>query len=181
MLPPEARMNGTYVFLLARFIHVLVGVTWAGALIFIGWFLLPASRAIGPAGAALMQQLVRVQRLPIYLMILMAVTVLSGLSLFWLDVVAFGPAWVHTGPGRTFSLGAAFAILTGLLGMFVNVPAAKKIGALSASIQASGAPPSAEQAAELGRLQKRLNRAAQAAVALILLAVTCMGVARYIP
>jgi uncharacterized membrane protein len=174
-------MNGMSVFLLARFIHVVAGVTWAGALIFLGWFLLPAARATGPSGAAFVQQLVRVQRLPIYLMILMAFTVLSGLSLFWLDVVAFGPAWVHTGPGRTFSLGAAFAIVTALLGMFVNVPAAKKMGELSASIQASGTPPSAEQAAELGRLQTRLNRAAQAATVLILLAVTCMGVARYIP
>lgn len=174
-------MNGMSVVLLARFIHVIAGVTWAGALIFVGWFVLPAARATGPAGAAFMQQLVRVQRVPTYLMILMAFTVLSGLSLFWIDIVAFGPAWVHTGPGRTFSMGAALGILTALLGMFVNVPTAKKMSALSASIQASGAQASTEQAAELGRLQNRLYRAAQAATVLILLAVTCMGVARYVP
>jgi uncharacterized membrane protein len=174
-------MNGMSVFLIARFVHVVAGVAWAGALIFIAWFLLPAARATGPASAALMQQLMRVQRLPTYLVILMILTILSGLSLFYLDVVAFGPAWVHTGPGRTFSLGAALGILTALLGMIVNVPTSKKIGELGASIQASGAPPSAEQAAELGRLQNRLYSAAQVATVLILLAVTCMGVARYIP
>jgi hypothetical protein len=128
-----------------------------------------------------MQQLVRVQKLPRYLMSMMGLTILSGLTLFWLDLKAFGPAWVHTGPGRTFSAGAAIAILTSIVGMVVNVPTTKKIGAIMGSVQASGAQPSAEQAAELGRLQHRLYRAGQVAAVLILLAVTCMGVARYVP
>ena len=77
-------------FLLARFVHVVCGVAWAGAVIFIAWILLPAIRATGPAGGALMQQLVRVQRLPVYLMVMAILTILSGLSLFWLDIAAFG-------------------------------------------------------------------------------------------
>ncbi len=112
---------------------------------------------------------------------LMALTLLSGFCLFYLDIVAFGAAWVHTGPGRTFSLGAVFAILAALYGVFVNMPAAKRMGALGAAVQATGAPPSQEQAAELGRLQGRLTSAARVITVLILLAVTCMGVARYIP
>lgn len=174
-------MHGPYLFILARFIHVVAGVTWAGALIFVGWFVLPAVRGAGPAGGAVMQQLVRVQRLPAYMITLMALTLLSGFCLFYLDIVAFGAAWVHTGPGRTFSLGAVFAILAALYGVFVNMPAAKRMGALGAAVQATGAPPSREQAAELGRLQGRLTSAARVITVLILLAVTCMGVARYIP
>ncbi|MEO6210314.1 MAG: hypothetical protein ABIQ10_09340 [Gemmatimonadaceae bacterium] len=174
-------MHGPYLFILARFIHVLAGVTWAGALIFVGWFVLPAVRGAGPAGGAVMQQLVRVQRLPAYLIALMALTLLSGFCLFYLDIVAFGAAWVHTGPGLTYSLGGAFAILAALYGVFVNMPAAKRMGVLGAAVQATGAPPSQEQAAELGRLQGRLTTAARVITILILLAVTCMGVARYIP
>jgi hypothetical protein len=174
-------MQSMSVFLLARFVHVVAGVAWAGALIFIGWFLTPAIRASGPAGGALMQQLVRVQRLPVYLMTLMALTILSGLSLFWLDISAFGQAWMHTGAGRTFSAGGALAILVAIFGMAVNVPASKKLGAIMASIHESGSQPSAEQAAEVGRLQNRLYRAGQVAAVLILLAVICMGVARYVP
>ena len=174
-------MNGMSVFLLARFIHVVAGVLWAGALIFVTWFLTPAIRATGPAGGTLMQQIVRVQKLPVYLMTLMALTILSGVSLFWLNVRGSGEAWMHTGPGRTFSLGGALAILAALLGAGVSMPVSNKMAAIGASVQASGAPPSAAQAAELARLQNRLNRAGQAAAVLILLAVTCMGVARYIP
>jgi len=174
-------MNDSAIFLLARLVHVVAGVTWAGTLIFIGWFLLPAARAVGPAGGSFMQQLVRVQRMPVYLMLLMALTILSGLSLFWLDMSAFGMAWVHTGPGRTFSAGAVFAILTAIIGGSVNAPAAKKLGALGESIQAGGKPPTAEQAAEIERLQNRLYSAGRWITALVLLAVTCMGVARYVP
>jgi len=174
-------VHATSIFLLARFVHVVCGVLWAGALIFIAWVLLPAIRGTGPAGGALMQQLVRVQRLPVYLMVLAILTILSGLSLFYLDATAFGEAWLHTGPGRTFSAGGALAILTAILGMAVNTPAAKKMGVLMGSIQAAGAPPSPEQTAEIGRLQNRLYRATQLAAVLILLAVICMGVARYVP
>ena len=174
-------MHATSMFLLARFVHVVTGVLWAGALIFIAWILLPAIRATGAAGGALMQQLVRVQRLPVYLMLLAILTILSGLSLFWLDARALGEAWMHTGPGRTFSAGGALAILTAILGMAINTPTAKKMGALIGSIEAAGASPSPEQTAEIGRLQNRLFRATQVAAVLILLAVICMGVARYIP
>jgi len=174
-------MNGTAVFLLARFIHVVAGVTWAGAVVFVAFFLTPAIRATGPAGGALMQRLVRVQRLPVYLITLMVLTVLSGLSLYWLDFNAFGKAWMHTGAGRTFAAGGALAILGALVGVVINVPAAKKLGMITSSIQAAGTPPSAEQATELGRLQNRLNRAGLASAILILLAVICMGVARYMP
>jgi len=57
-------MNATYVFLLARFIHVVAGVAWAGALVFITVILLPAIRGAGPAGGSVMDQIVRVRRLP---------------------------------------------------------------------------------------------------------------------
>jgi hypothetical protein len=169
------------VFLLARFIHVVAGVVWAGALVFISWYLLPSIRGAGPAGGSVMQQLMQVRRLPVMLISVAILTLLSGLSLFYLDVAAFGPAWVHSGPGRTFSIGAAFGILVMIVGMSVNNPAAKKLGALTTAIQASGGPPSAEQGAELGRLQNRLFVAGRVVAVLVLLAVTCMGVARYVP
>ncbi len=174
-------MNGTFVFLLARFFHVAAGAMWVGGIVFIAWFLLPSIRATGPAGGAIMQQLVHVRRLPVYLMSLAIVTVLSGLSLFWLDFSAMGVAWLHSGPGRTFSAGGGLAILVAIVGMAVNTPAAKRLGVIADEIQAAGTPPSAAQTAEMARLQNRLFRATQIAAVLILLSVICMGVARYVP
>lgn len=174
-------MHNTYIFLLARLIHVIAGVAWAGALVFITVILIPAIRGAGAAGGSVMDQVVRVRRLPIMLMSLAILTVLSGLSLFYLDFTAFGPAWMHTGPGRTFSLGGALAILGMIVGMSVSTPAASKLGALTATIKAKGGPPSPEQSAELERLQNRLAVAGTVITILVLLAVACMGVARYVP
>ena len=170
-----------YLFLLARFIHVVCGVIWAGSLIFFAFMLTPAIRATGPSGAAVIQQLMRNQRLQPFLITLMLLTVLSGLTLYRLDMVAFGPAWVRTGPGMTFSAGALFAILGVVVGLSINAPAAGKLGALGGAIQAAGRQPSADEAAEMGRLQARIARGGTITTALILLAVTCMGVARYVP
>jgi uncharacterized membrane protein len=174
-------MNATYAFLFARLIHVVCGVAWAGALVFITVILLPALRGAGPAGGTVMDQVVRVRRLPLVLMALAILTVLSGLSLFYLDVHAFGEAWVHSGPGRTFSLGAALAIAGMIVGMSVSNPTARKLGALTSSIKSGGGPPSSEQAMELGRLQNRLVTAGTIVMCLVMLAAACMGVARYVP
>ena len=170
-----------YLFILARFIHVVCGVIWAGSLLFFAFMLTPAIRATGPSGGAVIQQLMRNQRLQPFLITLMLLTVLSGLTLYRLDMVAFGPTWVHTGPGRTFAAGAVFAILGVIVGLSINAPAAGKLGALGGAIQAAGRQPSADEAAEMGRLQKRIARGGMITTVLILLAVTCMGVARYIP
>lgn len=174
-------MSATYAFLLARLIHVLAGVAWAGALVFITVILLPAIRGAGPAGGSVMDQVVRVRRLPIVLMTLAILTVFSGLSLWYLDFHALGDAWAHSAQGRTFSLGGVLAILGMIVGMSVSTPTARKLSALTGSITANGGPPSPEQAAELGRLQNRLVAAAKIVMVLVLLAVACMGVARYVP
>ena len=170
-----------YLFLLARFIHVVSGVIWAGSLIFFAFMLTPAIRATGPSGGAVIQQLMRNQRLQPFLITLMLLTVLSGFTLYRLDMVAFGPSWVRTGPGMTFSAGAVFAILGVIVGLSINAPAAGKLGAISGPIQAAGRQPTAEEAALIGRLQARIARGGTVTIVFILLAVTCMGIARYVP
>ncbi|HEV7703180.1 MAG TPA: hypothetical protein VGO46_02765 [Gemmatimonadaceae bacterium] len=156
-------------------------MAWAGSLIFAAFMLTPAIRAVGPAGGAIMQQLMRVQKMQRFLIALMALTVLSGLALYWRDISAMGAGWARTGPGATFAAGAVFALLTAIVGIHVNAKAAGKLGVLSAAIQAGGKHPSAEQAAELGRLQLRLARGSAVSTTFIILAVACMGIARYVP
>lgn len=85
------------------------------------------------------------------------------------------------GAGPAGSAGAAFAILVMIVGMSVNAPAARRLSAINATVQTGGGPPSAAQAAEMGRLQNRLFIAGEIATVLVLLAVACMGVARYVP
>jgi len=66
-----------------------------------------------------------------------------------------------------------------LMGTFGNVPTTKRMVALGAQIQSSGGAPTAEQAAQMQRLQTRLVRLSNAALILLLLASACMAIARY--
>jgi uncharacterized membrane protein len=169
------------VFFLLRFVHIVVGVTWGGAVIFIAAFLLPAMKSVGPAGGPVMNDLTQVRRLPAYLMAGVILTVLSGIALYWNDSLGFSAQWMSTGPGRTFAFGGTLAVIVAIIGMTINAPTAKRMGALTATIQASGGPPSAEQVAEIQRLQARLLMAMRAAAILVVVAAAAMSVARYVP
>ena len=167
--------------LVFRLIHVVLGVFWVGAVIFVTLFLLPSLRATGgPTAGAVMQQLAQVRRLPLWLMGATTLTLLSGIGLYWHDSAGFtSSTWLASGPGRTFGLGGALAIAAAVLGMAVNSPTAKRLGAVAGRIQASGRPPSPEDAAEVQRLQGRLATASLFVMGLVVLATTAMALARY--
>ena len=174
-------MSATTVIIL-RLIHIVVGVFWVGGILFIALFLSPSVRAIGSAAGPVMQQLVDVRKLPIAMMASAILTILSGVGLFWNDSVGFkSDAWMHSGPGMTYSIGGTLAILAAIFGMVVNSPTAKKLGQLGAAIRTGGGAPSAEQAAEMQRLQKRLGVASSIVAGVLVIAVACMAVARYVP
>jgi hypothetical protein len=144
-------------------------------------FLMPSVRAAGPAGGAVMQQLVQARRLPRWLLTAAILTIVSGIGLYWVDSSGFRSAWLGSGPGRVFGLGGILGILTAILGMAVNFPTARRLTALAARLQGSGRPPAPDEAAEMQRLQARLGRAAMAAAGLLVMATLAMAVARYVP
>lgn len=167
--------------LILRVIHVVIGVCWAGAIVFIAAFLLPALRAAGPAAAPVMAHLTQVRKMPNYLIGMGILTLLSGTALFWNDSVGFNESWMQTGPGRTFSVGGTLGVIVLLMGLTINVPTSKRLGAISGAVQEAGGVPTAEQAAEIVRLQGRLYTVMRIAAVMLVLAATAMSVARYIP
>jgi uncharacterized membrane protein len=166
---------------LLRVLHVVTGAVWVGAVVFIAVFLAPSVRAAGPAGGAVMQQLMQARRLPLWLMIAGVLTVLSGFTLYWRDSAGFQAAWLGSGPGRVFGLGGILALGAIIVGMGVNTPAARRLGDLTGRLQAAGRPPTPEELLVIERLQARLSQGARWAAVLLVLAATSMAVARYVP
>jgi uncharacterized membrane protein len=164
-----------------RLIHVVCGVIWVGGVLFIAWFLIPTIRGVGPAGGPVMSHMVQVRRLPIVMMVVAILTVLSGLALYWRDSGGFHGAWMQTGTGIVFSLGALLGLASVALGMAVSSPVGRRLGVLAAAAQAKGGPPSAEEAAEMQRLQARLAASSNLVAVLLVLATAAMAVARYVP
>ena len=50
--------------ILMRLVHIVGGVFWAGTAMFTVVFLIPAVRALGPAGGPVMQEIAEKRKLP---------------------------------------------------------------------------------------------------------------------
>ena len=94
-----------------RLIHILSGAFWIGAALFNVILLVPTIRALGPAAGPVMQHLVQVRKLPTWLLGAGVITFLSGLSLYHIASDGFSNGFMASGPGKTFGLGAVFALL----------------------------------------------------------------------
>ena len=166
--------------ILLRLIHILAGVFWAGTAMFTVSFLIPAVRALGPAGGPVMQEITQKRKLPVYFFGSGILTVLSGFALYWHDSAGFTNGFMRSGGGVTFGIGAILALLAMCVGIFVASPTAMRAGALGAAIAAAGKP-TPEQAAEMQRLQVRMGKASALGAGLLTLTVITMAIARYIP
>lgn len=173
-------MPAPVTLLVFRIVHVVIGVFWVGAVVFIAAFLMPSVRAAGPAGGAVMQRLIQA-RLSLWLMGAALLTIISGFGLYWHDSAGFQSAWLGSGPGRVFGLGGVFALAAVVVGMTVNSPAARRLGEVSGRVQASGRPPAPDDLAAIQALQGRLARGTIWAAVLLGLATLAMAVARYVP
>ena len=166
--------------ILLRLIHILFGVFWAGTAMFNAIFLIPAVRALGPAGGPVMQEIAGKRKLPVYFLVAGLLTVLSGFGLYWHDSQGFTNGFMRSAGGMTFGIGAVLALIAVLLGIFVVTPAAIRAGKLGAEIAAGKKPPTPEQAAEMQRLQAKLGTMAFVAAGLLTLTTIAMAVGRYV-
>ena len=164
---------------LMRLIHIVGGVFWVGSVMFATFVLMPGLRAAGPAAAgAVMGQLGR--KIPIVMMVSALLTMTAGIWLLMIDSAGAPGMFMRSGPGRTFAIGGALAILAFLLGLAINLPASRRMGSIAAPAASRGGTPTADEAVEMQRLQGRLSAASQVVTLLLVLATAAMAVARYV-
>ncbi len=164
--------DGWMVFL--RIVHIVSGAFWVGGAIFMEFIVIPRLRTLGPSVQA---------------PVLRALTPIVGpaFSLSAVLLIASGTAmalWLRWGVLETFfAFGWGYAITIGFIvamiglaigGMVVR-PALRDIGALGASIQSAGRPPTLEEGARMAKLQKRASWANRTVVTLLVIGVGAMA------
>jgi hypothetical protein len=165
--------------LVLRFVHIVGGVFWVGAVFLMVGFIFPTVRESGAQGGRFMQDVMR-RRLSVYMNTAAGLTMLSGFIMYGRMMAATNGAWGETRAAMTFGIGGLATIIAAIIGGAVVGRGGQRLGKLGAAVQASGGPPSAEQAAEMTRLQARMGKAMRAVAALLLVAVTSMAIARYV-
>ena len=168
----DARLLLTFL----RLLHILGGIFWVGGAVVNTFFLLPAVRAVGPSAAPVLQFMMQRRKLPVWMNVAAAITVLSGFGMYAFFARA-GGGWARSRMAMVLGLGALLALLAaGVAGALVQ-PTTRKLAALGQ--QSAGGPPSPAAQEEMKGLQARLGRGLTAVASLLLLAAAAMAVARY--
>jgi hypothetical protein len=165
--------------LLLRLVHILAGIFWVGAIFLIAGFLLPTLRATGREGGRFIQHLMQQRKLPVYLAVAGLLTVLSGFTLYARMVSATHGAWAGTAPGMAYGLGGLSAIIGALVGTLVSGSAARRMAGIGQRAAQAGGP-SADQQAEIERLQRRMLLGSRLVAVFLGLAAATMAVGRYL-
>lgn len=172
-------MNETF-FAVTRLIHILAGVLWVGAAALLAFFVGPSAGAVGPAAGPIMDQLMRVRKLPAYMASMAGLTVLAGFGLMWMHASATDGGWMRTPSGKMFMWGALVAIIGFVWGMVMASRLAKRLTARAAALGAAGQPPTPEEQAEIRKGFARLSFHTRGAAIVLIVAAAMMALARYV-
>ncbi len=82
--------------IILRILHIFSGIFWVGTNFFMVLFLVPSLRLAGPAGGTVMGKLTT-SRFSLTIGLAAIITVLAGLTMYWLDSKGFQLSWI-TGP-----------------------------------------------------------------------------------
>lgn len=172
--------DGAAMMIALRVIHIVSGVFWAGTVMVIAWFLLPTVQTLGQSGGAFMQQLMFRQRLRMFMLGSMLLTILSGLTMYgWIAMETDG-MWARSRMGMVIGVGAIAAIIAGGIGGGVVGRQSRKMMELGGRIQASGGPPTDVQKAEMDSYQRKIRGAFSIIAILVVIATVAMASARYL-
>ncbi|MFL5615550.1 MAG: hypothetical protein ACJ796_17910 [Gemmatimonadaceae bacterium] len=175
-------MNGSLMAVL-RLVHILAGIVWVGATLFLSWFLLPAARTVGPSAGPLMSNLMETRRLQFWINVSMTLAIIAGFALFGLDSRMSGGGFGRSGMGITLSIGALLAIIAAGVGGAMAKPTGRKLGLVAQRMreaQRAGGLPSPELLAEAEPLQRKMSLAFAIMTVLLLLSAATMAIARYV-
>lgn len=165
--------------LVLRLVHIPSGVLWVrGSLAFL-WFVGPAVGAAGPEGGKVMRELVLRTRWVLVVSLAAGLTTLSGLLMYWRDSGGLRVEWIQTGMGLMLTIGGLAGLVAAYFGPQVG-QAGKKLAELGERVAMAGGPPSAEDQAEMGRLQEQMQSYGSIAAVLLVIAVLTMAGARYV-
>ena len=164
--------------LLARLIHVVTGVFWAGTIIFNATYLFPSLRDAGPDAAKVAAGLMKRRFLDV-LPAVALLTILSGLWLYWTDS-AGSTAFMRSGTGMAFGTGAVLALVGFALGVGIMRPAMLRAASLSMGAASLASPEKEQHLSQAQALRMRAGAVGRVVAWLLTLAASAMAIARYV-
>lgn len=159
-----------------RLFHIVAAVIWGGGALIMEFFIGRTILATGESGQKFVQHLMNKIRMHRFMTMAAFSTVLAGSILYWLDSDGFSSAWVRSGAGIGFGIGAAFGLIAFVFGAIFGSSNAK-LAEVGAQIQGK---PTNEQLSQIQALQKRIRTVSPIHIFSMILAMIFMATARYL-
>jgi uncharacterized membrane protein len=174
-------VSASLYMLVFRTIHILAAIAWGGSIFMLVVFLQPTAKAIGPAGAPFMRELLGKRRVTNAILGIAGTTIVAGGFLYWHDMDAFGgfSNFTDSAFGGTLTFGAISAIIAFLIGLLATKPTIGRMLATGAEIAQAGDPPPPQLLERLAGLQRRGRRLAITNLVFVAIAAFAMSTARY--
>jgi len=171
-------MNDQTFIILFRLLHIGFGIVWAGSILYITLFVIPAVKKSGQEGTRFWLQLSKTGY-PILLMMSALISILSGFLLLWKLSNHFERVWFTTLYAKILCAGIVTSIIAFLIGIIVNRQAAIRISRINAAVTKSGSI-TAEQMRELITLQKKVFSAIIIIAVLLIVTIISMSIFRWV-
>ena len=165
----------TTFYLLVRFLHVLAGAIWVGMATFSAFFLMPAMKEVGPDGAKVMAALER-RGLVAFIPIVVIVSVLSGVWLYWRYTGGFSPEISRSHAGMAFGTGGALGILAAIIGIAIVSRSLAKATALTKQAMTLPEAQRGSVMAPVAGLRQRAMMGARIVAVLVIITIGLMSV-----
>lgn len=166
----------TYFIWFLRIVHIVAGVFWVGGTLIMTFFLGPTVGATGEAGQKVVGHLMNNLKFSQRMSAASGLTILAGFILYWIDSDGFTSAWMSSGAGTGFGIGAVFALIGMAFGIMIG-RTMKALAQLGSQLQGR---PTSDQAAQLQTLQSRQLTYSRISAASLILSVIFMAIARYL-
>lgn len=160
-----------------RLVHIVGGVFWVGASMYLTFFQLPAVAEAGSAGGAVMAGLQR-RRLFTVLPVVAITTILAGVRLLQVTSNGFAAAYFQSAMGQALLVASITTVIAFVIGFGVSRPAMLRAARLGVQRESSAPDRRLAIDVEVEALRAK-GRVANLAVTLVLIVSTgLMAVAR---
>ncbi len=166
-------MNLPVVFL--RVVHIIGAIFWGGGALMMEFFIAPSIAATAENGQRFANHLINKIHLHRFMMVNAILTILAGSILYWKDSNGFTSAWMKSGTGIGFTIGAIFGLIAFASGAIFGRSNAQ-LGQIGTQIKER---PTSEQLTQINAIQKRLKAVSPIHTVSMILAMLFMAAARY--
>jgi hypothetical protein len=172
--------SATLMFLVIRAGHVLLAALWLGSTAFMVFFVMPAFKETGPAGAPMMSAFAR-KGLNAFMAVLGGLVGVTGFYLYWRLTGRFDPELSATRAAMVFGTGGIAGIISIIIGGAVVGRNMKRMG--ESGEKATTLPEGPERARLMGESNAARDRGvagARIVLALQMIALICMAIGHYV-